>query len=175
MRQNASYSVINTFKLDLIHQAIKILIDNPYLSNREVARRVGKSEKSIRYWKQQPFWETEKQKILSDRAEVLKKVIETNPQKYVEEFEKELEDLKKLRDAQKSLAALYFKLSSSTLTDVMATKKGVKASSEAYKSGVNKHSDSAARAANSVIQFNENIYQLGAILEELKKLEEQNG
>lgn len=164
---------IKKVDLNLLREAIKIFIDKPDLSNRRVANQLGIDEGTIRKWKKLPIWEEEKQKILSDRAEALKKVIEANPQKYIEEFEKELEDLKKLRDAQKNLAALYFKLSSSTLTDVMATKKGVKASSEAYKSGVNKHSDSAARAANSVIQFNENIYQLGAILEHLAKMENE--
>lgn len=150
-----------------------MLVDNPFLSNCEVARRVGVSELSIRYWKKQPFWEVEKQKILSDRIEEQKRMIEANPQKYIEDLEKEQEDAKKIRDGIKSLAVQYIKISSTALSDAMTTDTGVKASKKAFQSGVNRHSDSAIKIAEAIARLNEQIYQIGIVASHIEGLKEQ--
>lgn len=100
-------------------------------------------------------------------------MIEADPDKFIRELEEEQADLKKLRDAAKSSAALFFKVTNTALTDVLATKKGVAASEKAYKSGVNKHSESAIKAAAFVMQSNDNLYQLGLILDHIQKTKEQ--
>ncbi|MGL4502640.1 MAG: winged helix-turn-helix transcriptional regulator, partial [Planktothrix sp.] len=46
-----SFAEIRKVNLDLIQKAISILLDNPHLSNREVASQLGVDEGSIRYWK----------------------------------------------------------------------------------------------------------------------------
>lgn len=142
------------------------------MSNREVARRINISEARIREWKKQPFWEEEKQKILSDRQKLMDKMIEANQEEYIQELKQEQRDLKKLRDAAKTTAALYYRMANNTLTQLTSEKDAVKASGKASKSGVNKHSDSAIKAAEAIARLNEQIYQIGMLVAHIERLDQ---
>lgn len=163
---------IKKIDIELARKAIQILIDKSDLSNRKVANQVGVDEGTVRYWKKHPFWEEEKQKILSDRQEVIKKMIETNQEEYIQELKQEHEDLKKLRNAAKTMSVLYYKMANNTLTQLTAERDAVKASGKASKSGVNKHSDSAIKAAEAIARLNEQIYQIGMLVSHLEKIEQ---
>ena len=78
-------------------------------------------------------------------------------------------DLKRLRDAAKSNAAMFFKLANNALRVLASDPNAIKACARAEKNGVNKHSDSAIRSATAVANLNERIYQIDSLLERLEK------
>ena len=73
-------------------------MDNPHLSNREVARQIGTSEPSIRYWKKHPIWEQERQKLINDHAEAMGLNDRQQRAEYKENLEKQRQHLEILME-----------------------------------------------------------------------------
>lgn len=151
-------------------EAIRIFADNPHLSNREVARQLGVSESTVRAWKKQSVWHEESERIAEERLEMTLEVLQEERDKFKQELRQEFADLKKLRDAAKTNAALFFKMSNNALRELTtSTSDFTRASSKAVKSGVNKHSESAIKAAEAVARLDEKIYQVDILLEHFEK------
>ena len=148
-------------------EAVQLFAENPHLSNREVARRLGISEKTIRDWKKSEVWAEESQRVAEERADLALEVLKEQQQKYKEELRQELADLKKLRDAAKTNAALFFKMSNSALRELSTERDSLKGCGKALKNGVNRHSDSAIKASEAVMDLNKDIYQIDILLEKL--------
>ncbi|MFM6209410.1 phage terminase small subunit-related protein, partial [Planktothrix sp.] len=86
------------FRLDLIREAIKLWLDNPNLSNREVARQLNVTETTIRYWKKQSFWENERQKLIDERAEIMELDKAEKRAEYKENLERQERNLEILME-----------------------------------------------------------------------------
>ena len=159
----ATNCAIKNFRLDLIRKAIETFLDNPSLSNREVARQIGTSEQSIRYWKKQLFWEQERQKLINERAEAMGMADEKRREEYKEKLQKQQQDLEKLRDAIKAIAARMFK-------ELCEHPDPVKACSILTKSGVHIQSKIAIDAVLAIVALNREILQFYVVLDYLENL-----
>lgn len=157
-------------------EAIRLFADYPHLSNREVARQLGVSESTVRAWKKQSVWHEESERIAEERLEMTLEVLEEERDKFKQELRQEFADLKKIRDAVKTNAALFLKISNNALRELTtSTSDFTRASSKAVKSGVNKHSESAIKAAEAVARLDDKIYQVEILLEHFEKENNNQG
>ena len=43
---------------------MEFFLDNPWVNNVDLAKKVGVSERAVRHWKKHPIWEEIKAKVL---------------------------------------------------------------------------------------------------------------
>ena len=163
---------IKTFKLDLIREAIKLLLENPDLSNREVARQIGVSETTIRYWKNNPIWTEERQKLINDRAEAigLKDVQERAA--YKENLEKQQQNLEILMDQIFANSMRAIALSNKVYANCVLMDDSLKACSMAIKSGAHIQAKAAIQGVTAYIAIMNHLHQFHILIEYFEGLEE---
>ena len=163
---------IKTFKLDLIREAIKLLLDNPGLSNREIARQIGVSETTIRYWKNNPIWTEERQKLINDRAEAigLKDVQERAA--YKENLEKQQQNLEILMDQIFANSMRAIALSNKVYANCVLMDDSLKACSMAIKSGAHIQAKAAIQGVTAYIAIMNHLHQFHILIEYFEGLEE---
>ena len=162
---------IKTFKLDLIREAIKLLLENPDLSNREVARQIGVSETTIRYWKNNPIWTEERQKLINDRAEAigLKDVQERAA--YKENLEKQQQNLEILMDQIFANSMRAIALSNKVYANCVLMDDSLKACSVAIKSGAHIQAKVAMQGITAYMAICNHLYQFHILIEYFENLE----
>ena len=168
----ASFCVIKTFKIDLIREAIKLLLENPDLSNREIARQIGVSETTIRYWKNNPVWKQERQKLVDERAEAvgLKDVQERAA--YREKLKKQEQNLEILLDQIFANSMRAINLSNKVLAAGVLMDDPTKACLMVVKSGALKHAKAAFDGCSAYIAVCNHLYQFHVLIEYFEGLEE---
>ena len=168
----ASNCVIKKFRLDLIREAIKLLLENPGLSNREVARQIGVSETTIRYWKNNPIWTEERQKLINDRAEAigLKDVQERAA--YKENLEKQQQNLEILMDQIFANSMRAIALSNKVYANCVLMDDSLKACSMAIKSGAHIQAKAAIQGVTAYIAIMNHLHQFHILIEYFEGLEE---
>ena len=170
----ASLCVIKTFRLDLIREAIKLLLDNPHLSNREVARQIGTSEPSIRYWKKQPFWEQERQKLINDHAEIMELNKAEQRREYKENLEKQQRNLEILMEQIFANSMRAINLSNKVYATACLMDDPLKACSVAIKSGAHIQAKVAMQGVTAYIAICNHLYQFHILIEYFENLEEED-
>ena len=168
----ASLCVIKTFRLDLIREAIKLLLDNPHLSNREVARQIGTSEPSIRYWKKQPFWEQERQKLINDHAEIMELNKVEQRREYKENLEKQRQHLEILMEQIYANSMRAINISNKVYATACLMDDPLKACSVAIKSGAHIQAKAAMQGVTAYIAIMNHLYQFHILIEYFENLEE---
>ena len=168
----ASDCAIKTFRLDLIREAIKLLIDNPNLSNREVARQIGTSEPSIRYWKKQPFWEQERQKLINDHAEIMELNKVEQRREYKENLEKQRQHLEILMEQIYANSMRAINISNKVYATACLMDDPMKACSVAIKSGAHIQAKAAMQGVTAYIAIMNHLYQFHILIEYFENLEE---
>ena len=168
----ASDCAIKTFRLDLIREAIKLLIDNPNLSNREVARQIGTSEPSIRYWKKQPFWEQERQKLINDHAEIMELNKVEQRREYKENLEKQRQHLEILMEQIYANSMRAINISNKVYATACLMDDPLKACSVAIKSGAHIQAKAAMQGVTAYIAIMNHLYQFHILIEYFENLEE---
>ena len=168
----ASLCVIKKFRLDLIREAIKLLLDNPGISNREIARQIGVSEPSIRYWKKHPFWEEERQKLVDERAEAIGLKDAQERAAYRENLEKQRQHLEILMDQIFANSMRAITISNKVLAAGCLMDDPLKACAIAVKSGALKHAKAAIQGVTAYIAIMNHLHQFHILIEYFEGLEE---
>ena len=167
----ASLCVIKNFRLDLIREAIKLLLDNPHLSNREIARQIGVSEPSIRYWKKQPFWKQERQKLIDERAEAIGLKDAQEKAEYREKLKKQEQNLEILLDQIFANSMRAITLSNKVYANCVLMDDSLKACAIAVKSGAHIQAKAAMQGVTAYIAVCNHLYQLHVLIEYFEGLE----
>ena len=168
----ASNCVIKKFRLDLIREAIKLLLDNPHLSNREVARQIGTSEPSIRYWKKQPFWDIERQKLIEERAEAIGLKDARERAEYREKLKKQEQNLEILLDQIFANSMRAIALSNKVYANCVLMDDSLKACSVAIKSGAHIQAKAAMQGVTAYINIMNHLHQFHILIEYFEGLED---
>ena len=169
----ASNCVIKKFRLDLIREAIKLLLDNPHLSNREVARQINVSEPSIRYWKKSPIWEQERQKLINDHAEIMELNKAEQRRKYKENLEKQQQNLKILMDQIFANSMRAINLSNKVYANCCLMDDALEACSIAIKAGAHTQAKVAIQGISAYMAIMNHLYQFHILIEYFENLEEE--
>ena len=156
---------IKTFKLDLIREAIKLLLENPDLSNREVARQIGVSETTIRYWKNNPVWKQERQKLIDERAEAVGLKDAQEKAAYREKLKKQEQNLEILLDQIFANSMRAITLSNKVLAAGCLMDDPTAACLMVVKSGALIHAKAAFDGCSAYIAICNHLYQFHVLIE----------
>ena len=170
----ASNCVIKKFRLDLIREAIKLLLDNPHLSNREIARQIGTSEPSIRYWKNNPIWDIERQKLINERAEAIGLKDVQEKAAYREKLKKQEQNLEILLDQIFANSMRAITLSNKVYANCCIMDDPLKACSVAIKSGAHIQAKVAMQGVTAYIAIMNHLHQFHVLIEYFEGLEEED-
>ena len=168
----ASNCVIKKFRLDLIREAIKLLLDNPHLSNREIARQIGTSEPSIRYWKNNPIWDIERQKLINERAEAIGLKDVQEKAAYREKLKKQEQNLEILLDQIFANSMRAITLSNKVYANCCIMDDPLKACSVAIKSGAHIQAKVAMQGVTAYIAIMNHLHQFHVLIEYFEGLED---
>ena len=169
----ASFCVIKTFKIDLIREAIKLLLENPDLSNREIARQIGVSETTIRYWKKSPIWTEERQKLINDRAEMMELNKAQQRREYKENLEKQRQHLEILMEQIFANSMRAINISNKVYATACLMDDPLKACSVAVKSGAHIQAKAAMQGVSAYIAIMNHLHQFHILIEYFENLEEE--
>ena len=164
---------IKTFKLDLIREAIKLLLENPDLSNREVARQIGVSETTIRYWKNNPIWDIERQKLINERAEAIGLKDVQEKAAYREKLKKQEQNLEIMLDQIFANSMRAITLSNKVYANCCVMDDPLKACSTAIKSGAHIQAKAAMQGVSAYIAIMNHLYQFHILIEYFEGLEDR--
>ena len=170
----ASNCVIKKFRLDLIREAIKLLLDNPHLSNREIARQIGTSEPSIRYWKNNPIWDIERQKLINERAEAIGLKDVQEKAAYREKLKKQEQNLEILLDQIFANSMRAITLSNKVYANCCLMDDPLKACAIAIKSGAHIQAKAAIQGVTAYMAICNHLYQFHILIEYFENLEEED-
>ena len=170
----ASLCVIKNFRLDLIREAIKILLDNPGLSNREIARQINVSEPSIRYWKKHAIWIEERQKLIDERAEAIGLKDAQERAEYREKLKKQEQNLEILLDQIFANSMRAITLSNKVYANCCLMDDSLKACSMAIKSGAHIQAKAAMQGVTAYIAIMNHLHQFHILIEYFEGLEEED-
>ena len=151
-----------------------MLLDNPDKSNREVARQIGVSEPSIRYWKKQSFWEQERQKLINDRAELMELDKAQQRREYKENLEKQRQHLEILMEQVFANSMRAITLSNKVYATACLMDDPIKSCSMALKSGAHIQAKAAMQGVTAYIAISDHLYQFHVLIEYFEKLEEED-
>ena len=169
----ASFCVIKTFKIDLIREAIKLLLENPDLSNREIARQIGVSETTIRYWKNNPIWEQERQKLINDRAEAMGLNDRQQRAEYRESLKTQQQHLEILMEQIYANSMRAITLSNKVYANCCLMDDPLKACAMAIKSGAHIQAKAAIQGVTAYMAICNHLYQFHILIEYFENLEEE--
>ena len=150
-----------------------MLLDNPHLSNREVARQIGTSEPSIRYWKKQPFWKQERQKLIDEMAEIMELNKAEQRREYKENLEKQRRNLEILMDQIFANSMRAINISNKVYANCLLMDDPLKACSMAIKSGAHIQAKAAIQGVTAYIAIMNHLYQFHILIEYFEGLEEE--
>jgi hypothetical protein len=168
----APFCAIKTFKLDLIREAIKLLLDNPHLSNREIARQIIVSETTIRYWKKSPIWQQERQKLINDHAEIMELNKAQQRREYKENLEKQRQHLEILMEQVFANSMRAITISNKVYANCCLMDDPLKACAVAIKSGAHIQAKAAMQGVLAYIAISDHLYQFHILIEYFEGLEE---
>ena len=151
-----------------------MLLDNPDLSNREIARQIGVSETTIRYWKNNPVWKQERQKMIEERAEAIGLKDAQERAAYREKLKKQEQNLEILLDQIFANSMRAIALSNKVLSAGVLMDDPTKACLMVVKSGALKHAKAAFDGCSAYIAICNHLYQLHVLIEYFEGLEEED-
>jgi hypothetical protein len=148
-------------------------LDNPDLSNREIARQINVSEPSIRYWKKNPIWEQERQKLINDRAELMELNKAQQRLAYKETLEKQRRNLEILMDQVFANSMRAINISNRVYATACLMDDPLKACAIAIKSGAHIQAKAAMQGVSAYIAISDHLYQFHILIEYFEGLEEE--
>ncbi|HEY9864523.1 MAG TPA: hypothetical protein V6D21_10150 [Candidatus Obscuribacterales bacterium] len=163
---------IKRLNVDLIREAIKTLLDSPQITNIELGRQLGVSERVIRYWKKLPIWEQERQKLINDRAEAMGLNDRQQRREYRENLEKQQRNLEILMDQIFANSMRAITLSNKVYANCCMMDDPLKACAIAVKSGAHIQAKVALQGVSAYIAIMNHLYQFHVLIEYFEGLEE---
>jgi transposase-like protein len=148
-------------------------LDNPDLSNREVARQIGVSEPSIRYWKKSPIWEQERQKLINDHAEIMELNKAQQRREYKETLEKQRQHLEILMEQIYANSIRAITISNKVYANCLLMDDSLKACAMATKSGAHTQAKASIQGISAYIDIMNHLYQFHILIEYFEGLEEE--
>jgi transposase-like protein len=143
------------------------------MSNREIARQIGVSEPSIRYWKKQSFWEEERQKLINDRAELMELDKAQQRLAYKENLEKQRQHLEILMEQIYANSMRAITLSNRVYATACLMDDSLKGCEMAIKSGAHIQAKAAMQGVSTYIAITDHLYQFHVLIEYFENLEEE--
>ena len=162
---------IKRLNVDLIREAILTLLDSPQITNIELGRQLGVSERVIRYWKKQTIWEQERQKLINERAEAMGIKDEQERAAYREKLKKQEQNLEILLDQIFANSMRAIALSNRVYANCCLMDDPLKACSVAIKSGAHIQAKAAMQGVTAYIAICNHLYQLHVLIEYFENLE----
>ena len=148
-------------------------MDNPGLSNREIARQIGVSETTIRYWKKSPIWTEERQKLINDRAEMMELNKAQQRREYKENLEKQRQHLEILMEQIFANSMRAINISNKVYATACLMDDPLKACSVAVKSGAHIQAKAAMQGVSAYIAIMNHLHQFHILIEYFENLEEE--
>ena len=147
-------------------------MDNPGLSNREIARQIGVSETTIRYWKKSPIWTEERQKLINDRAEMMELNKAQQRREYKENLEKQRQNLEILMEQIFANSMRAINISNKVYATACLMDDPLKACSVAVKSGAHIQAKAAMQGVTAYINIMNHLHQFHILIEYFEGLED---
>ncbi|WP_407676167.1 phage terminase small subunit-related protein [Planktothrix mougeotii] len=152
---------------------MKLLIDNPSLSNREIAKQLNVTEATIRYWKKQSFWEQERVKLMDDMAEALKLKDEKRRQEFKENVREDRRKLEILREQVYANTARSINISSKAYATASMMNDPLKACNMLTKAGAHTHAKQALEGIKTIMAVDEHLYQFDLLIDLMDRQDEE--
>ena len=165
---------IKRLNVDLIREAIKTLLDSPQITNIELGRQLGVSERVIRYWKKLPLWQSERQKLVDERAEAMGLNDRQQRAAYKETLEKQRQHLEILMEQVFANSMRAITISNKVYANCLLMDDPIKACSMALKSGAHIQAKAAMQGVLTYIAISDHLYQFHILIEYFEKLEEED-
>ena len=147
-------------------------MDNPDISNREIARQIGVSEPSIRYWKKSPIWTEERQKLVDERAEAIGLKDAQERAEYREKLKKQEQNLEILLDQIFANSMRAINISNKVYATACLMDDPLKACSVAVKSGAHIQAKAAMQGVTAYINIMNHLHQFHILIEYFEGLED---
>jgi hypothetical protein len=164
---------IKRLNVDLIREAIKTLLDSPQITNIELGRQLGVSERVIRYWKKLPLWQSERQKLVDERAEAMGLNDRQQRAAYKETLEKQRQHLEILMEQVFANSMRAITISNKVYATACMMDDPIKACSIALKSGAHTQAKAAVQGVLAYIAISDHLYQFHILIEYFESLEEE--
>ena len=142
------------------------------MSSREVARQIGVSEFTIRYWKKQPFWDIERQKLIEERAEAIGLKDARERAEYREKLKKQEQNLEILLDQIFANSMRAINISNKVYANCCLMDDPLKACAMAIKSGAHIQAKAAMQGVSAYIAIMNHLYQFHILIEYFEGLED---
>ena len=143
------------------------------MSSREIARQIGVSEFTIRYWKKSPIWEQERQKLINAHAELMELNKVEQRREYKETLEKQRRNLEILLDQVFANSMRAINISNRVYANCLLMDDPIKACSMALKSGAHIQAKAAMQGVSTYIAISDHLYQFHILIEYFEGLEEE--
>ena len=131
------------------------------------------SEPSIRYWKKQPIWEEERQKLINDHAEIIELNKVEQRREYKENLEKQRQHLEILMEQVFANSIRAITLSNKVYATACLMDDPIKSCSMALKSGAHTQAKAAMQGVLTYIAISDHLYQFHVLIEYFEGLEEE--
>lgn len=148
-------------------------MDDPNLSNHELGKQVGVSERVIRHWKKHQVWEVERQKLIDERAEAMGLKDKQQREEYREKLKKQEQNLEILMEQIYINAMRAINISNKVLATASMMDSPTKACSMVVKSGACKQAQLAFNGIRAYVIIMNHLYQFHILLEYFEGLEEE--
>ena len=143
------------------------------MSNREIARQIGVSETTIRYWKNNPIWDIERQKLINERAEAIGLKDVQEKAAYREKLKKQEQNLEIMLDQIFANSMRAITLSNKVYANCCVMDDPLKACSTAIKSGAHIQAKAAMQGVSAYIAIMNHLYQFHILIEYFEGLEDR--
>ena len=142
------------------------------MSNREVARQIGVSEPSIRYWKKHAIWIEERQKLINDHAEIMELNKAQQRREYKENLEKQRQHLEILMEQIYANSMRAINISNKVYANCCVMDDPLKACAIAIKSGAHIQAKVAMQGVTAYMAIMNHLYQFHILIEYFENLED---
>ena len=173
---NCRFSTITDIKrlnVDLIREAILTLLDSPQITNIELGRQLGVSERVIRYWKKSPIWEEERQKLINERAEIMELNKAEQRAEYKKNLEKQRQHLEILMEQIYANSMRAINISNKVYANCLLMDDALEACAMAIKAGAHIQTKAAIQGGLAYMAALNHLHQFNILIEYFEGLEKE--
>ena len=147
-------------------------MDNPDLNNREIANQIGVTEATIRYWKKQPFWQQERQKLMDEIAEAMGLKDKQQREEFRESLRKQQQHLEILREQIHGNTIRALNIANRVYAQASMMNDPLKACGMLTKAGAHTQAKQALEGIKTIMAINEHLHQFHVLIEYFEGLDD---